>query len=106
VIAVTDMRDELLVETGEKLAAELEAAKLDVLLDDRKERAGVKFKDADLVGIPYRINIGKKAADGQVELVTRATASSVDVALNEVVALVKERVQEDALLTAVGTQGL
>jgi prolyl-tRNA synthetase len=106
VIAVTDMRDELLVETGEKLAAELEAAKLDVLLDDRKERVGVKFKDADLVGIPYRINIGKKAADGQVELVTRATASSVDVALNEVVALVKERVQEDALLTAVGTQGL
>jgi len=106
VVAVTDMRDALLVETGEKLAAELEAAGLDVLLDDRKERAGVKFKDADLVGIPYRVNIGKKAADGQVELVTRATASSVDVALNEVVALVKERVQEDALLTAVGTQGL
>jgi prolyl-tRNA synthetase len=102
VVAVTDMRDALLVETGEKLAAELEAAGLDVLLDDRKERAGVKFKDADLVGIPYRVNIGKKAADGQVELVTRATASSVDVALNEVVALVKERVQEDALLTAAG----
>ena len=65
----------LLRETGEKLAAELEAAGLDVLLDDRDERAGVKFKDADLVGIPYRINVGKKAASGQVELVTRATAS-------------------------------
>jgi prolyl-tRNA synthetase len=73
-----------------------------VVLDDRDERAGVKFKDADLVGIPYRINVGKKAAAGQVELVTRATATSVDVALNEAVALVKERVQEDALLTAVG----
>ena len=102
VVAVTDMRDELLVETGEKLAAELEAAGIDVLLDDRKERAGVKFKDADLVGIPYRINVGKKAAGGEVELVTRATASSVDVALNGVVALVKERIEEDALLTAVG----
>jgi prolyl-tRNA synthetase len=101
VVAVTDMRDELLVETGEKLASALEAAGLDVLLDDRKERAGVKFKDADLVGIPYRINVGKKAAEGKVELVTRATAASVDVALPEVVALVKERVAEEALLTAV-----
>ena len=63
-----------------------------MLLDDRDERAGVKFKDADLVGIPYRINVGKKAASGLVELVTRATATRVDVALNEVVALVKERV--------------
>jgi prolyl-tRNA synthetase len=101
VVAVTDMRDPLLVETGEKLAAELESAGLDVLLDDRKERAGVKFKDADLVGIPYRINVGKKAAGGQVELVTRATATSVDVALNEAVMLVKERIEEDALLTEV-----
>ena len=69
-----------------------------MLLDDRDERAGVKFKDADLVGIPYRINVGKKAASGLVELVTRATATSVDVALNEVVALVKERVEEEQLL--------
>jgi prolyl-tRNA synthetase len=100
VVAVTDMRDALLVETGEKLAAELDAAGLDVLLDDRKERAGVKFKDADLIGIPYRINVGRNAAAGQVELVTRATSSSVNVALDEVVALVKVRVEEDALLTA------
>ena len=98
VVTVTNVSDAALRETGEKLAAELEAAGLDVLLDDRDERAGVKFKDADLVGIPYRINVGKKAAAGQVELVTRATASSVDVALDAVVALVKERVQEDALL--------
>jgi prolyl-tRNA synthetase len=102
VVTVTNMADAALKETGEKLAAELEAAGLDVLLDDRDERAGVKFKDADLVGIPYRINVGKKAAGGQVELVTRATASSVDVGLGEAVALVKERVEEDALLTAVG----
>jgi prolyl-tRNA synthetase len=99
VVTVTNMADAALRATGEKLAAELEAAGLDVLLDDRDERAGVKFKDADLVGIPYRINVGKKAAGGFVELVTRATATSVDVALNEALALVKERVQEDRLLT-------
>jgi prolyl-tRNA synthetase len=101
VVTVTNMTDALLKETGEKLANELEAAGLDVLLDDRDERAGVKFKDADLVGIPYRINVGKKAAEGKAELVTRATASSVDVALADVVALVKERVEEDALMLAV-----
>jgi prolyl-tRNA synthetase len=97
VVTVTNVSDAALRETGEKLAADLEAAGLDVLLDDRDERAGVKFKDADLVGIPYRINVGKKAAGGQVELVTRSTASSVDVALNEAVTLVKQRIQEDAL---------
>jgi prolyl-tRNA synthetase len=89
----------LLRETGEKLAAELDSAGLDVLLDDRDERAGVKFKDADLVGIPFRINVGKKAAGGVVELVTRATATSVDVPIAGALALVKERVEEDRLLT-------
>jgi prolyl-tRNA synthetase len=95
------MRDPLLVETGEKLAEELESAGIDVLLDDRKERAGVKFKDADLIGIPYRINVGRKASEGKVELATRATGASVDVALPDVLALIKERIEEDALLTSV-----
>jgi prolyl-tRNA synthetase len=98
VVTVTNVADALLKETGEKLAAELEAAGLDVLLDDRDERAGVKFKDADLVGIPFRINVGKKAASGQVELVTRATSRSVDVALADVVKQVKARVDEENLL--------
>src|SRR6185503_7403950 len=98
VVTITNVSDALLKDAGEKLAAELEAAGLDVLLDDRDERAGVKFKDADLVGIPYRINVGKKTASGQVELVTRAKASSVDVALADVVAQVKLRVQEEDLL--------
>jgi prolyl-tRNA synthetase len=102
VVTVTNMTDALLKETGEKLAAELEAAGLDVLLDDRDERAGVKFKDADLIGIPYRINVGKKTAEGKVELVTRSTSTSVDVALSEVVALVRKRIEEDGLLGIVG----
>ena len=98
VVTITNVADASLRETGEKLAAELDAAGLDVLLDDRDERAGVKFKDADLVGIPYRINVGKKAASGQVELVTRAKSASEDVALDQVAALLKERVQEELLL--------
>ena len=99
-VTITNVSDFALRATGEKLAADLEAAGLDVLLDDRDERAGVKFKDADLVGIPYRINVGKKAAAGQVELVTRATSTSVDVALGEVVALVKKRLDEERLLAS------
>jgi len=59
-------------ETADQLACELENAGLDVLIDDRQERAGVKFKDADLIGIPLRITIGQKAlADGQVEVKPR-----------------------------------
>jgi prolyl-tRNA synthetase len=95
VVTITNWSDAALRETGEKIAAELEATGLDVLLDDRDERAGVKFKDADLVGIPYRINVGKKAAAGQVELVTRSTGASVDVGLSEAAALVKKRVAEE-----------
>ena len=98
VVTVTNVRDAELCKAGEQIASELETAGLDVLLDDRDERAGVKFKDADLVGIPYRINVGKKVAEGSVELVTRATSTSVDVLLTDVLAKLKERVQEDALL--------
>jgi prolyl-tRNA synthetase len=91
VVTVTNVSDAALRETGEKLAADLDAAGFDMLLDDRDERAGVKFKDADLVGIPYRINVGKKAAEGKVEFVTRAvTGSSIDIALGDVVAHLKQ----------------
>jgi prolyl-tRNA synthetase len=71
VVTVTNTSDAALLAAGEKVAAELEAAGVDVILDDRDERAGVKFKDADLVGIPYRINIGRGVAEGKVELVDR-----------------------------------
>ncbi len=100
VVTITNVSDFALRATGEKLAADLEQAGLDVLLDDRDERAGVKFKDADLVGIPYRINVGKKAAAGQVELVTRATSTSVDVAMGEVEALLKKRLDEERRLAS------
>jgi prolyl-tRNA synthetase len=63
---------------------------LDALLDDRDERPGVKFKDADLIGIPYRITVGKKLVDGKVELVQRRTRTSSDVPVAEVAGAVQQ----------------
>jgi prolyl-tRNA synthetase len=85
VITVTNMNDAHLTATAEQVATQLENAGFDVLLDDRDERAGVKFKDADLIGIPFRINVGKKAAEGKLELVNRSKASSQDVAIADIV---------------------
>jgi len=84
IVTVTNMSDALLVETGEKVAAQLEKAGFDVLLDDRDERAGVKFKDADLIGVPYRVTVGKKAAEGMVELVRRAEQTTVEIGIDGV----------------------
>jgi prolyl-tRNA synthetase len=86
VVSVTNVREQELTDAGEKIAAALEAAGLEVLLDDRDERAGVKFKDAELIGVPYRVNIGKKLAEGQVELVDRLAGTSTDLAIDSVVA--------------------
>ncbi len=58
-------------------------AGLDALLDDRDERPGVKFKDADLIGVPWRITVGKKLAGGIVEIVERKTKAVTDAAAGE-----------------------
>ena len=89
IVTVTNVKDAALRETGEKLYKDLQRAGLEVLLDDRDERAGVKFKDADLIGIPYRITIGKKAADGVVELFERKSKTNEDVQLSDVVSRVQ-----------------
>jgi prolyl-tRNA synthetase len=89
VVTVTNMKDEKLREAGEKLYQDLQQAGLEVLLDDRDERAGVKFKDADLIGIPHRVTIGRKIADGIVELFDRRTKQSEDVKLSAVVSRVQ-----------------
>jgi prolyl-tRNA synthetase len=90
VVTVTNMGDAHLAATAEQVATKLQDAGFDVLLDDRDERAGVKFKDADLIGLPYRINVGKKAAEGRLELVTRSAANSQDVAVTEIVNRLQE----------------
>ncbi len=79
VVVSTNSKDEAIRATSEDIANKLEAAGFDVLLDDRDERPGVKFKDADLVGIPFRINVGKKVTEGTVEVVQRSTRQSADV---------------------------
>ena len=85
VVTITNVREAELLAAGETIAQELTAAGLDVLLDDRDERAGVKFKDADLIGVPFRIAIGKKLADGKVELLNRLTNQTDDVPAAEAV---------------------
>jgi prolyl-tRNA synthetase len=82
IVTITNVREPELLQAGEDLAEKLNSAGIDVLLDDRDERAGVKFKDAELIGVPYRINIGKKLADGQIELVDRLTRTTKDLAID------------------------
>jgi prolyl-tRNA synthetase len=81
VVTATNVSDEKLRTTAETIAQTLEAAGYDVLLDDRDERPGVKFKDADLVGIPFRVNVGKKVTEDRVEVVRRSTRQSQDVTI-------------------------
>jgi prolyl-tRNA synthetase len=85
VITPTNVGDEKLKTTAEGIANSLESAGFDVLLDDRDERPGVKFKDADLVGIPFRVNVGKKVTEDRVEVVQRSTRQSQDVRIAAIV---------------------
>jgi prolyl-tRNA synthetase len=89
VVTITNTKDERLRETADKLYQDLQRAGLETLLDDRDERAGVKFKDADLIGLPYRITLGKKVADGIVELFERQTKTTEDVKLSDIVSRVQ-----------------
>jgi prolyl-tRNA synthetase len=89
VITPVNTRDEQLMIAAESIHAELEKAGVEVLLDDRDERAGVKFNDADLIGIPLRITVGKKIAQNQVEFFTRATKTSRDVPVDSILAAVQ-----------------
>jgi len=84
VVTPTNVGDATLKSTAEDIASRLESAGYDVLLDDRDERPGVKFKDADLVGIPFRVNIGKKVTEGMAEVVQRSTRQSQDVSIGAI----------------------
>jgi prolyl-tRNA synthetase len=92
IVVVANLQDATQRSLGEDLYARLMDQDVDALLDDRQERAGVKFKDADLIGIPWRIVVGRAAADGQVELVERATRQADvlpgDAALERVLAAI------------------
>ncbi|MBB5172040.1 proline--tRNA ligase [Texcoconibacillus texcoconensis] len=76
---------------AESLYSQLQGAGLDVLLDDRKERPGVKFNDADLLGLPIRITVGKKASEGIVELKVRKSGEMDEIASDECIEVIQER---------------
>lgn len=72
IVVPVNIKDELQMTTAQKIYDELLSKGVEVVIDDRDERAGVKFKDAELIGFPYRITVGKTITDGMVEFVTRA----------------------------------
>ena len=90
VVAPVNMKDEAVKSASQDIAKQLEAAGFDTLLDDRDERPGVKFKDADLVGIPFRITVGKKVTEGTVEVVIRSTREVRDVRISAIVEYFRE----------------
>jgi prolyl-tRNA synthetase len=92
VLTAANMEDAALRAAAEKTYGELQAASVEVLFDDRQERPGVKFKDADLIGIPYRITLGKrKLAVGLAEIFERSTKQIQDVKLDAVTTTLKDR---------------
>jgi len=96
VVAPVNIKDEAVRTAAESIAKQLEEAGYDVILDDRDERPGVKFKDADLVGIPFRITVGKKVTEGTVEVVLRSTREVRDVRITAIVETFKELLRRAA----------
>ena len=89
------MHETLVVETAEKIYTELLDYNIDALLDDRDERAGVKFNDADLLGTPVRVTVGLRGVkSGHVEIKLRAESESTDVQIKDAPAIIREKVKE------------
>jgi prolyl-tRNA synthetase len=93
IVTVINGEDTRQVQLAEQIYEELLEKGVEVLLDDRDERPGVKFKDADLIGIPIRITVGKKASDGIVEYKLRREEKAMDKTGGEAVAAVMELVK-------------
>jgi prolyl-tRNA synthetase len=93
IVTIPNIKDAQQIEIAEKLYTELNQAGVEALLDDRDERAGVKFKDADLIGIPFRIVTGRAIANGKVEVVKRTTREAQEIPIDEVVNTLKQWVK-------------
>lgn len=85
-----NIKDEIQVAVAEKIYAELLENKIDVLIDDRNEKPGFKFKDADLIGFPFKVVCGKRAVEGIVEVKIRRTNETLEVPVEDVVKTIKE----------------
>jgi len=94
IVVIPNVNQSEQVEAAEKLYRNLNDAGIETLLDDREERAGVKFKDADLIGIPYRIVTGRSLKQGKVEVVERSTKNSQEVEIDAVVEMLREAIDK------------
>ena len=94
IVVVPNVNDEVQMAAAEKIYGDLNAAGVETLLDDRDERAGVKFKDSELVGIPFRIVTGKALKDGKVEVVIRATKIAQEIAIGDVVSTISQWIKD------------
>ena len=94
VICIPNIKDPQQIEVAGNLYEELNEAGIETILDDRDERAGVKFKDADLIGIPYRIVTGRSLKYGKVELVERATHQSQEVIVAQILSTLKDLIEK------------
>jgi prolyl-tRNA synthetase len=94
IVVIPNLKEATQVEAAEKIYSELNAAGIETLLDDRDERPGVKFKDSELIGIPYRVVTGRSLAKGKVEVVKRADKSAVEVPIAELVDTLKTWIAE------------
>jgi prolyl-tRNA synthetase len=95
VVVIAQQDDPAVAEAGERVYQALAGAGVDVIVDDRPVRAGVKFSDAELVGIPFRVTVGKRSlAGGNAELTDRATGSTVQVPLDDLPKHVREAVAQ------------
>ena len=89
-VIIANIKDDAQNSVAEKLYIELQKNNIDTVLDDRNERAGFKFKDADLIGFPLKVIVGKGAVDGIVEVKDRKTGESVEIKAEEVLQFVRE----------------
>lgn len=95
IITLMKPDDEVQAQVAEKIYDELGRAGVEVILDDRKERPGVKFKDSELIGIPIRITVGRGAADGMIEYKMRREADKVELSVDEGIAKAIETVNAE-----------
>jgi len=95
IITVVNMKDGEQVKLGEEIYSKLSNTGLEVLLDDRDERAGVKFKDADIIGIPIRITVGKRAVENIVEYKLRKEADKIEMSVEKAIESAKKYIEEN-----------
>lgn len=96
-IIPVNVKEEALLNEATRIYEELKALGVEAVLDDRKDRAGVKFKDADLIGFPIRVTVGKTLSDGYLEVKFRGTNEMKNVPVDEIVSLVHETVKSSIM---------